>query len=233
MNTNTELERVSSTRRVLLALTMLVAPLALVIGHLITVSASEDSDALIRDIIAAGPRYVPSTILIAFGVLLLPVAFVGLMRFAPGRGGILVTIGAALSTIAALGAGAGNAMFGMVLGSLLPGHPQLARQVIEVAGNSSAATWEWQVFYLFPIGLVLMAIGLILARRLPVWMPIILGVGSILLLISGAGGLYTFVMLLPLAVGLAAPGVTLLTRSPAGRRRAAEAAAQVQHVDSE
>lgn len=62
-----------------------------------------------------------------------------------------------------------------------------------------------------------MAIGLILARRLLVWMPIVLGVGSLLLLVSGAGGLTTFLLLLPLGVGLAAPGFVLLARAPARR----------------
>ncbi|QNE34052.1 hypothetical protein F1C12_02100 [Leifsonia shinshuensis] len=104
----------------------------------------------------------------------------------------------------------------MVLGSLLPAHPDLATQVIRIAGDAPAATWQWQLFYLFPIGLVLIAIGLILARRLPVWMPIVLGTGTLLLLVSGAGGLLTFLLLLPLGVGLAAPGVVLLGRSRAG-----------------
>ncbi len=202
------MNRVAATRRILLGVTMVVAPVLLAFGHLLTVSA--DSDALVQDIVAAGAVYVPSTIMIAYGVLLLPVAFVGLMRFAPARGGILVTIGAALATIGAVAAGAGNAMFGMVLGSLVPADPDLATQVIKIAGDSPAATWEWQVFYLFPLGLLLMAIGLILARRMPVWMPIALGVGTLLLFVVGAGGLVTFLLLLPLSVGIAAPGVLLL-----------------------
>jgi MFS family permease len=208
---------VAAARRILLGTTMIVAPAILLLGHLLTVPADEPMPALIRDISAKPTLYVLSTILIAFGVLLIPLSFVGMVRFAPARGGALVTIGAALATIGAIGAGAGNAMFGMVLGSLLPAHPDLATQVIRIAGDAPAATWEWQLFYLFPIGMVLVAIGLILARRLPVWMPIVLGAGTLLLLVSGAGGLLTFLLLLPLGVGLAAPGVVLLTGSPAGR----------------
>lgn len=226
MTDNRESDGVATTRRVLLGVTMIVAPVVLLLGHLLTVSADEAPDALIRDVSAAGPVYVLSTIMIAFGVLLLPVAFVGMMRFARGRGGTLVTIGAVLSTIAAIGAGAGNAMFGMVLGSLLPAHPDLAKQVIEAAGNAPAATWQWQVFYLFPVGLVVMAVGLILARQLAVWIPIVLGIGALLLLVSGAGGLVTFLTLLPLGIGLAAPGVVLIARR-GERARAALTAADV------
>ncbi|WP_185277221.1 hypothetical protein [Leifsonia shinshuensis] len=207
---------VASARRILLGTTMILAPAILLLGHLLTVPADEPVPALLRDISGKPTLYVLSTIMIAFGVLLLPLSFVGMMRFAPARGGALVTIGAALATIGAIGAGAGNAMFGMVLGSLLPAHPDLATQVIRIAGDAPAATWQWQLFYLFPIGLVLIAIGLILARRLPVWMPIVLGTGTLLLLVSGAGGLLTFLLLLPLGVGLAAPGVVLLGRSRAG-----------------
>jgi len=208
---------VATARRILLGATMILAPVLLLLGHLLTVPADEPTAALLRDISAKPTVYVLSTIMIAFGVLLLPLSFVGLMRFAPARGGALVTIGAALATIGALAAGAGNAMFGMVLGSLLPAHPDLAAQVIRLAGDAPAATWEWQVFYLFPIGLVLIAVGLILARRLPVWMPIVLGAGTLLLLVSGAGGLLTFLLLLPLGVGLAAPGVVLIGGSAAAR----------------
>ena len=204
---------VATARRILLGSTMIITPALLVFGHLLTVPGSDSPAELIRDVSAGTTLYVLSTIMIAFGVLLMPIVFIGLMRFATSRGGTLVTIGAALATIAGVGVGAGNAMFGMVFGSLLPGHPELARQVITVAGDAPAATWQWQVFYLFPLGLVLMAIGLILARQVPVWMPIVLGVGALLLLVSGAGGLFTFVMLLPLGVGLASPGVLLLTRS--------------------
>ncbi|MEN2737474.1 hypothetical protein ABCS02_06760 [Microbacterium sp. X-17] len=215
--TDTRGTGVSAARRILLGTTMIVTPALLLLGHLLTVPADEPTAALLRDISAKPTVYVLSTIMIAFGVLLLPLSFVGMMRFAPARGGALVTIGAALATIGAVGAGAGNAMFGMVLGSLLPAHPGLAAQVIRLAGDAPAATWEWQAFYLFPVGVVLIAIGLILARRLPVWMPIVLGAGTLLLLVSGAGGLLTFLLLLPLGVGLAAPGFVLLARSPATR----------------
>lgn len=216
MNETHDAKSVSTTRRILLGVTMIVAPVLLLFGHLLTVSADSGTDELIQGVSAATTLYVASTIMIAFGVLLLPVAFVGMMRFAPARGGTMVTIGAALATVGAIGAGAGNAMFGMVLGSLLPSHPDLAKQVIAVAGDSAAATWQWQVFYLFPVGLVLMTIGLILARRLPVWVPVTLGVGTLLLLVSGAGGLVTFLELLPLGVGLAAPGVVLIARPHRG-----------------
>jgi hypothetical protein len=209
------MDTVSAARRVALAATMIVSPLLIIMGHLLTVPGDEATDAYVADITAAGGRYVPSTVMIAFGVLLLPLACIGLMRFAPRRGGTLVTIGTVLTTIAAVGLGAGNAMFGMVLGSLLPAHPDLAKSVIDAAGNAPAANWGWQLAPLLPAGLVLIAIGLILARELPLWMPIVLGIGALLFFVSGAGGLFTFLLLLPMAVGLAAPGVVLFSRVPA------------------
>jgi hypothetical protein len=56
---------------------------------------------------------------------------------------------------------------------------------------------------------------------MPLWLAVLLGAGGLLVIVSGAGGVLTFVLLLPLGVALAVPGV-LLMRSPVGRNTTVE-----------
>lgn len=213
---------VTRWRTILLATSMFIGPLSILAGHLLTVPADEQPTQWVHDISAATGTYVLAQTLIAVGALLLIVNCVGFVRLAAIRGGTLVTIGSVLAGTAALGLGVGNGMFGIVMGALLPAHPSIAVQVATLAGSAPAANLPWLLAPALPAGLVLIAVGLTQARTAPLWLPIMLGLGGLLFLVSGSGGLVTMLLLLPLATGIAGLGVVLLrgTRVPAGQAAA-------------
>jgi hypothetical protein len=206
---------VTRWRTILLAASMFIAPLFILAGHLLTVPADEEPTQWVHDISAATGTYVLAQTLIAVGAVLLIVNCVGFMRLAVSRGGTLVTIGSVLVGTAALGLGVGNGMFGIIMGTLLPAHPSIAAQVATLGGSAPAANLPWLLAPALPAGLVLIAVGLTQARTAPLWLPIILGVGGLLFLISGSGGIVTMLLLLPLAVGIAGLGLVVLRGSRA------------------
>lgn len=213
----------------LLGVSMIAGPLMILVGHLITVPSDMSPTPYIHDIAADPGLFVFSAVLIATGALLLIVNAVGFLRLAPDRGGIIVTIGGVLVSVAALGLGVGNGMFGVVMGSLVPGHPDIARQVVSIASTAPAAGIPWLLAPALPVGLLVVAIGLLQARTVPLWLPIVLGIGGLLFFVSGAGGLVTMLLLVPMAVGIGGLGVAVLTgaraRAGATSTRSVDAAA--------
>jgi hypothetical protein len=199
----------SPARARLLAVSMILSPALILFGHLITVPADSPHPQYVDGVAANWPLYYVSAVMIAGGCLLLPIWCVGVLALTPGRGGAWTAAGSVLATVAAFALGAGNFMFGAVMGGLAPTDRAVALRVAEIADTAPAFGIAWQFAYFLQFGAIALAIGMIRSRRFPLWVPIVLIVGVVLLTFSGTGGWFTFAMLLPFGVGLAAPGVLL------------------------
>jgi hypothetical protein len=208
--------QLSPARVRLLATAMIAGPILILFGHLFTVSADQEPADYISGIAALGPMaYYATAVAIGVGALLLLFWVAGALLLTPGRGGVLTTIGAVLATIGIIPTGAGNFMFGAVMASLVPADQGVARRVAEIADTQLAAGLGWQLMPLMIIGVILIGVGFIRARTVPLWLSIVLIVGSVLVTFSGAGGVMTFLLLLPWCVGLAGVAVVLWRRAAA------------------
>ena len=151
---------ITRLRQRLLAIAMVAGSLGVWAGHLGNVSSTLPPARYVAEISAHHTRFVGTELAIAIGAFLLIPGMAGLMRLAPARGGRWATIGGVLAGIALAGLGAGNLMFGVVLGMLTPVHSDLATQVVRIANDEPLAGLPFLPAPLLTIGLVLVGVGL-------------------------------------------------------------------------
>jgi hypothetical protein len=194
---------------------MLAGSLLVWVGHLGTFASDQAPASYVAQISAQHTRFVASELLIAIGAFLLIPATAGLMRFAPARGGRFTTIGGILAAVALAGLGAGNLMFGIVLGMLTPAHSDVATELVRIANDAPLAGVPFIPAPLLTIGLILIGVGLLRAGTAPRALAIALMVGGVLVVPSGAGGPTTFVLLAPMCLSITALGAILAARTRA------------------
>jgi len=202
------------TRARLLAGSMILGPMCIVLGHLLNVDSSEAPARYVRDVSAHHAAFVAGSIIVSAGAFLTIAAMAGAMRLTPGRGGALVTAGAAVACAAAASLGAGTLMLGTVMGMLTPGHAALAVQVDQVGQGSSLGSLPFILAPGLMIGVLLVAVGLFRAGLVRRWVAVLLGVSVVPTLVAPAGGALGAVLHLPLGVALAALGVELWRSRP-------------------
>ena len=193
-------------RRTLLAGSMILGGICIFLGHLLNVNSAEAPAQYVADISAHHAAFIAGSVIVSAGAFLVMAAMVGAMRLAPGRGGILVTIGAVLACISAASLGAGTLMLGIVMGMLTPAHAALAVQVAQI-GQSGIGSLPFTLAPGLVIGPVLVAIGLYRARLAHRWLAILLGVAVVPVFVAPSGGLLGAVLHLPLCVALAGLGI--------------------------
>jgi hypothetical protein len=197
-------------RGMLLAGAMITGPVCILIGHLLNVSSSEAPARYVRDVSAHHTAFIVGSVVLSAGAFLLISAMVGAMRLAPGRGGPLVTIGAILTCVSAVGLGAGTLMLGVVMGMLTPAHAALAMQVAQVANNSALGDLPFTLAPGVIIGPLLVAIGLYRAKIAHRWLAILLGLAVIPVFLAPGAGMLGALMHLPICVAIAGLGLEVL-----------------------
>lgn len=206
---------ITRLRQQLLATAMVAGSLCVWVGHLGSFDSTQAPARYVAQIAAHHSRFVVGELTIAIGAFLLIPAMAGLMRLTPSRGGRLTTIGGNLAGIALAGLGAGNLMFGVVLGMLTPTHNNLATQVVRIANDAPLAGVPFIPAPLLTIGLILVGIGLLRAGTVPRELAIALLVGAVLVVPSGGGGLITVALLAPMCLSITTLGAILARRTTA------------------
>jgi hypothetical protein len=172
----------ASSRNLLVAAAACAAVPAVVLGsYLFSVANDDDPARYVQQVSAAHTRFVAGGLLLTVGTFLLVPAALALMRLAGPRGRVVAVTGGVLSGIAATVLGAGYLLITLVMGFLTPAHAVLATQVQRIAGSSTLGALPFLFAPLLVIGLVITAVGLLLGGIRPIWLPIVLAVGAVLL----------------------------------------------------
>ncbi len=207
------MDDISRLRQRLLAVAMVAGSLCVWIGHLGNSSSTQAPARYVAEISAHHTRFVATELVIAIGAFLLVPGMAGLMRLVPARGGRWATIGGVLAGIALAGLGAGNLMFGVVLGMLTPAHGDVATQVVRIANDAPLAGVPFMPAPLLTIGVILLGVGLLRSKTVPTLLVVVLMVGGILVVPSGSGGLLAVALLAPMCLSIATMGVILSSRT--------------------
>jgi hypothetical protein len=222
-------------RRYLLAGSMALCPVLLMAGTALEFETGEAGSQELAAVAADTGRFYASTLLLALGLALLTPTALGLMQLARGRGGTLTTVGGCLLFVAGTATATGITMYGVM--TTVASDPALPRdtmaQFAEAAGESGYAAPPFVVgFFGMAIGLVVTSIGLVRAGTVPVWMPVLLGVGAVTTFLTSDAGwpmllaVSPLLVLVGLAVEVARPDRTVVLPDLPGQRPADEPAAR-------
>lgn len=220
--------KTSDVTRALLATALATAAvLLLVVPLLSTFGEAATSAEELSSIAADRGGFTLSHALFAITALLLAAGGAGIaMLVRGGRGTAATRTGAAMVVICSTTLALASWSY-MVAGRVLTADGVDAANAATVldAGNGDpviAAAWVLGVG-LF-IGLIVLAIGLAIARMIPAWHAALIGAGSVLFFLSPGDGWLTTLMCLPLAAGLIllAPRITNLPAEQYSRTGQAE-----------
>lgn len=192
----------SDPRRRLLALSMTAAAICLVLGHLWNTPSTLTASRYVDQVTRAHGQFLAATLLtVAAALLLVPSAY-GVARLLVDRSPRLAVIGATIAAVGAAGLAVGVSVIGFTMGMLTGHDASLARTVFDIASKDQFVSIPLYLAPLFSIGMLVLAIGLIRARKVALWQPILVIVGLVAAFGAPAGGLPGAIGHMPLAVGL-------------------------------
>ncbi len=172
-------------------------PMALLAGPLLTVVGfafhpkRADDAAFIAWVDAHGHRWTLAHLLIGLGLLLLAGGVGSALRLAAGRGARFVTAGVVAVLLGALGMALDAIGHGAV-GTALAGRHDVSLSLslaVQKGFESHSNHLLTLLPLLFPVGVVLLGIGVLRSRRTPAWAAVLLILGPVGLQFAGAGPL--------------------------------------------
>lgn len=186
-----------ASRRVLVAIGMVGAPLCLAVGNLLGPSTAGSAVQQLRAVHAHLAPYVAASVLEAAGFALFGALGVGIAMLVRRRGSLLATIAALLTLLG------GVVMGGAVLTtSLVQAALPVSDASVLAALQSNAAVGTLFAFPLLAVvGGVLAVVALLIGRPVRIWVPILLLVGLVLSLVGG--GVLGAVLTIPTIIAVA------------------------------
>jgi|tagenome__1003787_1003787.scaffolds.fasta_scaffold20937099_1 hypothetical protein len=191
---------------------VLTVPTVVAGAYLFSVSDSDSPTRYAADVAAAHGRYLAGGLLLAVGAWLFVAAAIGLLRLARPRGRALVTVGAVVTGCAAIVQGAGVLLSTIVLAALTPDHPSLAAGVVRVSDTTALPNLPFLAAPVMFLGLILAAAGLLMGGFRPVWLPVLLIAGAVVIYLFGDGEIGA-VFHAPITLAIAGLGIVLARRS--------------------
>lgn len=171
-----------------MALCLLGAPLLIAIGQIVSGGIWEDEEAAYLASIADSEAqfYIGSMISVA-GAFLIPIAMLGLVHLVRVRKRILGTVVGAIALLGAFGM-PGGWLAGTVFEYVAAQQADRAAMAGLLADLEGGAAAPLMVMWMaFSLGLLLLAVGLYVARTVPRWSAALLGV-SVIALFAADGG---------------------------------------------
>jgi hypothetical protein len=213
----------SGFRRTLAGVSLILAPLLLLLSELVNPSAEGEAGLLLVE--AAGNSvgyYLDGLLGLAASILLVP-AFLGIMHLLRGRGAVLGHVGGALAVVGAVGLAIASALAFVVL-EMVDDDAERG-EMIALLERLDDNTGLGLVFVLmlglgFNAGPILLAAGLLRARAAPLFAAPVILVGQVVFVLLAGVGFFKVLAYAILAVGYGALGVRLLTLSDAEWDRA-------------
>jgi len=205
-------------RRTLTGLSLIAAPLVLLVTFVALPDLPDDPTAMLAAIAANRERTMVAALLLMLSSVLFLPAFVGLIHLLRDRGVVLGHLGGGLALLGALGHVA-RATYFLVFVHMATGGADRAQMVVLMNRIQGDPAWLPINLTLagFDIGLLLLGIGLWRARVVPRWAAagIVLAIVLIIIgvVIIDGGPIIVLVVLAGLAISLGAIGWTVLRMS--------------------
>jgi MFS family permease len=200
-------------RRRLLAVAMVVAPVTVVVGHLLNVPATLPTRDFLDQVEAHRSGFLLGGLLQAAAAFLLIPAALGISALVPSRGAAWATVGTALTGIGAAATGAGLVMITTTMAMLAGSDRQLTGRVYDLAAHSSIAGLPFLLAPALLVGLLLLGIALWRAGTVHRASAVLLVVAAVLAGLAPGGGPAGALGHLPLAVVLVNLAVVLWRRT--------------------
>ena len=199
-----DITRAARARRSITLGALAVGPILITVGTALSVDDSGDGVQLIRRVASARGRFYVSDILFALGLALVAVGLSQVYRLAPRRGAGLTTGGGIAMQVGMAAAASGMVLYASAI--YVASDPRLDQTTMgrfqDIASKTSAIGWPFMGFMLFVAGAVVLGAGLIRARTIALWQPILLIVGAALVMVVSGNGIVAAVAGLPLVVAL-------------------------------
>lgn len=202
--------RTATVRTRLAAGALAAAGVLVVVGHALSIDPDLPASTYLGELGAHHTQGVLGGLMVAVGALLLLPGMAAALSLVRDRGTGLATAGAVLTGCGAAALGAGDVMITLVMGALVPGHDDVARQLFDIANGDDTPLLGLPFTFapLLVLGLVLVGAGLLRARTVPVWEGALLIVGAVLVFASAGGGVVAAALpLAPLGLALVLVGV--------------------------
>lgn len=235
-----DMTRAASVRRNLAVAALGVGAVGTIIAGLLQIDTGKSGVEELTKVAAHPNRFFAGSLLFGLSIGLVAAGIGQVYRLIDRKGAVWATVGGIAMQVGGMLAGAGILMYsGAVYVASKPGLDRAAMAKWDVAANHSAATgWLFTGFFAFVLGGVVLGIGLLRARTVPIWQPILLMVGVVLVMVlQPDNSLLGTLVGLPLVVGLislawsvsrlpaaATPTVDLTEREVPFPRTAAETA---------
>ncbi len=224
--------RTSRARLILCALALGLAPVLLVIASLVSISTSDNAAQGVADVAADRNQFVAGNILFLLGAAALIPGALALASLVRARGSAWMTTGASMM---ALGGGSiAIALWSYTVVGFLGTESGVARDAAVAMfdhGDSSllfGAAWVIGTGAL--LGMIIAAIGLIRARSVPLWEPVLLIIAPVVSFF-GENGVLGAALSIPLAIALIALAYEVLRMVGRSRTVAEPAAAGGGSID--
>lgn len=223
--------RTSRARLVLCALALGLAPVLLIVGSLVSVSSSDKAAQGVADIAADRNRFVVGNILFLLGAAALIPGALALSRLVRARGSAWMTTGACMLAVG--GGSLSIALWSYTVMGFLGTESGVSRDAAVVmfdhGGGSLLIGAAWILGIGGLLGLIVAAVGLIRARSVPLWEPILLILAPVLSFF-GEDGVVGALLGVPLAIALLALSYEVL-RMPQSSTAGAAPATQADRID--
>lgn len=210
--------RTTRARTLLCAMALGLAPVLLALAAVIELNSSDDAARAAAQVAADRNRFLVGNLLFALGAAALVPGALALATLVRSRGAAWMTTGACMMAL-----GGGSLAVGIwsytVVGYLgsdraIPRDAFVA--LIHQGDNSPVTGLSWIIGMGALVGMIVAAVGLIRARVVPLWEPIVLIVAPVLVFLS-SGGVVAGILTLPMVVVLIALAVEVVRveRAPA------------------
>ena len=207
------------SRRLLVAVGMVGAPICLAVGNLLAVDTGTTAATEAAALNAHSGQFLAAAVVQAAGFTLLGVVGVGIAMLVQRRGNLLATIAALITLIGGIVMGGAVLTSAFVQVAIATSGDTHAMSVLQ---NDAGVGGLFEFAIVSALGGLLAAIALLIGRPVPVWVTIVFILG--VLLSSFGGGVLGAALSIPFLVGTA-----LLARALVRGDGVAAASERVQH----
>lgn len=200
-----DMARAASVRRTIALGALVAGPIAVTVAGLVQVTTGDSGAEELRNVAASPHRFYAGGLLFALGLGLIAVGIGQVYRLVDRKGSVWATVGGTAIQVGGMLAAA--AIFMYTAAVYVAADRSLDRAAMakwdHLAGNSAATGWPFMGFIAFSAGLIVLSIGLLRARTVAIWQPILVIVGSLLVFfVQPDNSLLGTLVGLPLVVGL-------------------------------
>lgn len=196
---------------------MFLAPVFFIAGQAVLPMLPDDFAGAFDGMVEHRDALLASRLLTAAGAFLFVPALIGIWSLVPNRarGWLLCLVGGVIFAVGTWCNGLSEAVLGYAVHAATSVDPDAGRPVVLALDELGpiALPISYFVVIVFGVGLLLLAVGLLVARTIPIWQPLLLILGALLSFSFAGMGMVSLLTNLPMVASFWGMGV-LVARQP-------------------